>query len=310
MKAAHAPSTLFAPLYVALEKGYFDEQGIDLQLDRVAAGQDAMAVVANGQLDMVAAGFSAATFNAVDRGLDLRVVASMGAQPKQGYPSALMVRKDLLDSGAVKTLQDLKGKKVALSGGVGATGSYWIATKLQTVGMTLKDIDVVNMGFPDMVAAFQTKAIDAAFPPAPFTTEIKQANTADFFGGEIEPGASAVGITYGGQFIKNRPDVARRVMVAMVKAARDIQGQGYYAPENLAAYAKYTGTPIDTLKSMDAYGFNPDLTPDSRTLLNMEDIFLKEGGVLNFTQPIPADKFIDSSFVQYAVQQLGPYQQR
>src|SRR5581483_65785 len=98
VKVAHAPSTLFAPLYVAIEKGYLKDQAIDVQLDTVPAGQDAMALVAAGQLDAVVAGFGAATFAAVDRGLELKVTGSMGVQPQQGYPSAFMVRKDLLQS--------------------------------------------------------------------------------------------------------------------------------------------------------------------------------------------------------------------
>ncbi len=306
VKMVHVPATLFAPLYVAIEKGYFAEQGIGVQLDRVAAGQDAMALVANGSLDVVVAGFSAATFNAVQRGLDIKIVSSMGRQPHEGYPSALMVRKDLLDSGAVKEMKDLKGRKVGLSGGLGATGSYWMATKLRTGGLSLKDVDIQNMDSAAQVAALTTKAIDAAFPSTPTTTEIRKAGTADFFGGVTEPGASAVGVTYGGPFVKNHPDLARRVALALVKGARAIQGQGYFAPDNLAAYAKYTGTPVETLKGMDPYEFDPDLLPDTKTLLDMEQVFIAEK-VLDFAQPIPTEKFVDDSYVKAAAQQLGAY---
>lgn len=306
MRVVHVPAVLFAPLYVAIEKGYFRDVGIDLQLDRAAAGQDVVALVANGQLDVLVGGFSASTFAAVERGLDLRIVASMGQQPREGYPSALMVRKDLLDSGAVKEVQDLKGKKVALAGGVGATGSYWMAVKLRSAGLKLKDVEVVSLGFPEQVIAFQNKAIDAAFPSAPATTQIKNAGTADFFGGVTEPGASAVGVTFGGPFIKNRPEVAQRVMVALVRGARDVQGQGYFSPENLAAYSKYTATPVETLRGMDPYAFSPNLEPDVKTLQDMQQVFITEG-VLNLREPLPASRYVDDTFQQQAVQQLGPY---
>jgi NitT/TauT family transport system substrate-binding protein len=301
----HVSSVLFAPLYVAMARGYMRDQGIDVQLDRAAAGQDAMPLVANGQLDVVVGGFAAATFNAVVRQLDLRIVASMGRQPRQGYPSALMVRKDLLDSGAVKNLKDLRGRKVALSGGIGATGSYWMATKLRSVELTLKDIELVNMGFPDMVAAFKTRAIDAAFPSAPATTQIKNDAFADYFGGVTSPGASAVGVTFGGAFMKNRPDVARKLLMALVKGARDIQGDRYFAAENLQAYATYTDTPIDTLKAMDPYEFDPDLGLDVQTLQDMQQVFIAEG-VEQAKEPIPPASYVDDSFLKAAVQQLGP----
>src|SRR5262249_8537702 len=161
----------FAPLYVAIEKGYLAEQGITPQLEVVTAGQDAMALAAQGQLDVVVGGFGAATFNAIDRGLEIRVVGSMGAQPQAGVPSGLMVRKDLLAGGQVRRVADLKGRRVALAGGAGSTGSYWIATKLREANLPLRDIDIVNLAFPDMITAFKSAAIDAALPPAPFTTQ-------------------------------------------------------------------------------------------------------------------------------------------
>ncbi len=218
-----------------------------------------------------------------------------------------MVRTGLLDSGAVKEIKDLKGRKIDSAGGIGATGAYWLATKLRTAGLTLKDVDVQNMDFAAQAAALTTGAIDAAYPSAPTTTEIRKAGTADFFGGVTEPGASAVGVTYGGPFIENRSEVARKVMVALVKGARDVQGQGCFAPANLEAYAKYTSTPVETLKGMDPYEFDPNLTPDARTLVDMEQVFTAEK-VLEFPQPIPAEKFVDDSFVKNAVQQLGPYE--
>src|SRR5919199_1295904 len=290
VKMEHVPSVLFAPLYVAIEKGYMREQGIQPQLDRAAAGQDAMPLIANGQLDVVVGGFSAATFNAVQRGLDLRIVASMGRQPASGYPSALMVRKELLDSGAVKGMQDLRGRKVAISGGEGSTGSYWMATKLRPAGLDLKDIQMVNMGFPDMVAAFSSAAIDAGFPSAPATTQIHNAGTADFFGGVTSPGASAVGVIYGGPFLKGRPEVARKLLAALIRGAHDVQGPGYFAPDNLQAYAKYTGTPVETLRSMDAYDFDPNLAPDTATLLDMQRVFIAEG--VQQGEPIPTERFV------------------
>ena len=304
VKVAHAPSTLFAPLYVAIDKGYLADQGIEVQLETVAAGQDAMALTAQGQLDAVVAGFGAATFNAVERGLDLKVVSSMGVQPQQGFPSAFMVRKDLLQSGAVKEMKDLKGKKVAIAGGNGSAGAYWVATKLETGDLALKDVDIVNLAFPDMVTGFKQGSIDAAFPPAPFTTQITQEGTAEVFGGVTKPGASAVGTVYGGQFIKDRPDVGRRLMVGLVKGARDLQGQDYYKPEHIAIYSKYTKVPVETLQTIDRYDFFPDLHPDVATLTDMQRIFIAEG-VLKIPAPLPPERWADESFTKYADEQLG-----
>lgn len=303
VKVAHAPSVLFAPLYVAIEKGYAREQGLEIQLEAITAGQDAMALAANNQLDVVVAGFGAATFNAIDRGLDLRIVSSMGQQPRQGYPSALMVRKDLLDGGQVKEIGDLKGRKVALSGGIGATGSYWMAAKLRGAGLSLKDIEVVNIGFPDQVLAFKQAAVDAALPPAPFTNQILQDGSADYFGGPLSPGASAVGTVYGSGFIRDRAEVGRRLMTALIRASRDLQGDQIKSDEHLQIFATYTNIAVDTLRTMDPYEFDPNLTPDVTTLTDMQHVFIDEG-VLRFAGPISPDRWADDSFVTYAASQM------
>jgi len=175
-----------------------------------------------------------------------------------------MVRQDLLESGAIKDIRDLRGRKVALSGGIGA-----------------------------------------AFPSAPATTQIRNDCTADYFGGLTQPGASAVGVTFGGGFIKNRPDVARKLLVALVKGARDVQGDRYLSPENLQAYSMYTDTPIDTLKNMDPYEFDPDLGLDVNTLQDMQQVFIAEG-VEQSQQPLAPATFADETFLKAAVQELGP----
>jgi NitT/TauT family transport system substrate-binding protein len=306
VRVAHVPSTLFAPLYLAVEKGYVREQGLMAQLEQVTAGQDAMALAAQGQLDAVVGGFAAATFNAVDRGLDLRVVGSMGAQPQTGFPSALMVRQDLLDSRQVQTIADLKGRKFAIAGGLGSTGSYWVANKLREGGLTLRDVDVVNMPFPDMVTGFKANAIDAAFPPAPFTTEILKDRSADQFGGAIRPGAAAVGMVYGPAFRAERDTAARRFFTALVRGARDLQGDGYFADEHLQIFAKYTNLPIETLRGIDAYGFDPDMKPDTETLMDMQRVFF-DAGILTFSPPLTADRIVDESYSRAAVERLGPY---
>ena len=299
VKVAHAPSLLFAPLYVAIEKGYLAEQSIEVTLETVTAGQDAMALAANGQLDAVVAGFSVALFNAVDRGLDIRVVGSMGAQPKQGRPTALMVRKDLLAGGQVKEMRDLKGKKVAIAGGNGSTGAYLLATKLREGGLALNDVEIVNLAFPDQVQAFKQGAIDAAIPPAPFTEQIRQDGSADYFGGPFTPGASSVGIVYGPTLLKERNEAGKRLMAALIRGSRAIQGEAIKSDEHLAIFSKYTRIPAETLKTMDPYDFAPDLAPNLQSLMDMQQVFIAEGQ-LKFPAPLPAERWADESFVRAA----------
>ena len=74
----YVPSNLFAPLFVAAERGYLRDAGFDETLQPIIAGADSMALVAQGQIDLAGAALSAAFFNAVSRGLDVAARAFSG----------------------------------------------------------------------------------------------------------------------------------------------------------------------------------------------------------------------------------------
>lgn len=158
---------------------------------------------------------------------------------------------------------------------------------------------MVNLAFGDQVQGLKSGAIDAAFPPAPFTEQIRRDGTADYFGGPLTPGAASVGTVFGPSLVKDRPGVAARVMMALVRAARDLQGAGIKSDANLAIFEKYVRLPIDTLRTMDPYDYEPNLRPDAATLTDMQQVFIAEG-LLRFAAPIPADRYIDESYANTA----------
>src|SRR5919202_1081890 len=80
------------PIYVALDKGYFREQGIDLQLESSAGVADVVAVLATGDLDTASGATTVGLFNAFDRGADFRVVAPLGIMTLEDSPLPLLVR--------------------------------------------------------------------------------------------------------------------------------------------------------------------------------------------------------------------------
>lgn len=293
---AQVSSTLFAPLYVAQAKGYFKQAGLKVQLQNVKAGQDAVPLAASGKVDAVVAGFSAGMFNALHSGLDIKIVGSMGAStgdPKAS-PTALEVSKKLFDSGKIKSLRDLRGRKVALSGGLGAAGGYQLAAVLRPAGLSIKDIQPVNLGFPDMEAAIANGSVDAALPPAPFTIKMERSGVAVALG--VPPkGTVASGVIYGGQFV-GKPS-ARKFFSAMVKAAADLAGPGAKSPEILGILAKATGQDLAVLKEIPSYTWSANLAPDTNQLQAQQDAYLK-AGLLDYTQLIPASQYADLSFSQ------------
>jgi NitT/TauT family transport system substrate-binding protein len=274
LSIGYVPSTLFAPVFVAVERGYLRDAGITATLTPIVAGQDAMALVAQGQLDCVTAGLSAAFFNGVNRGLEVKFVASTGYQPKAGHPSALMMREDLYEAGA-HDAGALRGKKVGWLGNAGATGGYYVARILRKYGLKMTDIEQLNVAAPDQEVALDRKAVDAMFCSAPFTALFEKKKLARIVG-SVPPGISGTGIFFGPTLLHDI-NTAGNVMKAFRRGAAEVAGNGYFAPENLAAMSKYTGQPTDLIKTTDRYDFKPDLRVDLGTVIDMQNEFVTQG---------------------------------
>ena len=284
----YVPSTLFAPVFVAVERGYLRDAGFNATLTPIVAGQDAMALVAQSLMDVATAGLSAAFFNAINRALDVKFVASTGYQPAKGHPTALMMRQDLYDAGAHDP-SGLKGKTIGWLGNAGATAGYYVALILRKYGLTMKDIQAVSIAAPDQQVALERKAVDAMFCSAPFTALFAEKKLAQIIG-SAPVGIAGTGIFFGPTLLNDALS-AGAVMKALRRGAADVVGTGYLKPENLAAMAKYTGQSADLIRTTDRYDFKPDLRIDQTTVLDMQNEFINQG-LLAYKAALPEAKLI------------------
>ena len=166
VKMGELPSLSNAGLYIAIEKGFFQERGITVDIEPFASGGKMNAPLATGEIDLSIGSPSAGLYNSIASGMDFRIVADKG-QVRPGYNfTPLIVRKDLVDSGRVKTLKDLKGLKIA-NGAKGINFDFLLAKMMEHVGLAYDALDVVYMSYPDGVKALATKAVDAPSRPSP-----------------------------------------------------------------------------------------------------------------------------------------------
>jgi hypothetical protein len=103
---------------------------------------------------------NAATYNAFQRGITMRAVADKARNKGDYSYQALVVRKDLWDSGAVRSLRDLKGRKFVTTAN-GANEAAVIEEALRSVGLTSADLDMSLLSMPQQVAAYASGALDA-----------------------------------------------------------------------------------------------------------------------------------------------------
>lgn len=298
VRVGHLPSVLFSPLYVADANGYFADEGITLELVPLQSGQDGVPMLANGQLDVMTAGFSAGMFNALSEGLEFRIVGSMGISPgdPENSPSALEVSQVLLDDGTISTVADLAGHQIGVAGGPGATGGYLLATMLQEAGLTLADVEVANLATPDQEAAITNGAVSAALPSAPFSTAMEEAGVASPIAVPAE-GVTGTGVMYGEQFIGT--DTAQPFFTALTRGAQDLNPDGQQTDEVYQILADATGQDIEVLRASPMYSYLPDLAPQPDQLENMQQAWM-EGGQITYDEPLPVEDLVDPSFAENA----------
>lgn len=306
VKAAYVAIMHFAPLYLAIERGFMKEQNIEVEMQKVASGTEAMAFLSQGSLDVGGVGIGASTYNAFNKGFDLRIVGSAALQPWKDGSTVIIVRKDLRDSGKVKSVADLKGMKVAIAGGAGTTGAYFVARALKDAGLTVKDIEIVNLANPDIPLAIEKSSVAAALSASPYSDQILAGGKGVVLAKDIAPGAMTTVYMYSGKFIKERPDTARRFMVALVQGARAMLGSKYLDPVNINGYLRYVTSTEAAIRKGTPQFYDPDLKLYIDSVKNMEEIF-RWAGWTNYATEIPQEKMADASFAAHAVKVLGPY---
>ncbi|MEO5787219.1 MAG: ABC transporter substrate-binding protein [Casimicrobiaceae bacterium] len=302
--------------FIADKKGYFKDEGIAVTMTPFDSAAKMVAPLGAGQLDVGAGSASAGLYNAVARGIEMKIVADKGSTPPGYGFQPLLVRKDLVDSGRFKTLKDLKGMKVAGSA-AGSASTSTLNEALKKAGLKYDDVERVFMAFPQHVVALQNKAVDAALTTEPSATRAVQSGAAVRIMGddEIYPNHQLAVVLYSGEFIKKNPDAAKRFMRAYLRAVRDYNDAlsggklaGPQAEEVIAILTEYTLIKDPAVyRAIHAQGTNPDGQVHVPSLKN-DLAFYKEHGDVKGN--ITVEQVLDTSFAEAAVKDLGPYKSK
>ncbi len=143
-----------APLIVAQEKGFFEDRGLDVELVAPADASAPPKLVAAGKADL-AVSYQPQLHVQVGEGLPLIRIATLVGTPL----NSLVVLRD----GPVRSIADLKGRKVGFS--VGGFEDAVLGAMLAKHGLGLKDVELINVNFslsPSIIAG-QVDAVIGAF---------------------------------------------------------------------------------------------------------------------------------------------------
>ena len=245
--------TSSAPLFIAMDKGFFQEEGIEIDPQWFDAAQPIAVATASSKVNVGATGITAGLYNMAAKGQELYIVADKGREEKGFSSSALLASKAEYDAG-LTSIEQLKGKRIGLTQ-KGSTFHYMLGRMLEAKGLTLDDVTIVPLGkLSAVMAAMQSGQVDACILNEPNITKVQN----DGYGklitqvSEIMPYQTSA-IFYSPEFAKNK-DVAVRFMRAYNKACH------YYyeaaiekkdpakLDEVVGIIAKYVKTPQEDIK--------------------------------------------------------------
>jgi NitT/TauT family transport system substrate-binding protein len=297
-----------APLELALRRGYFEQEGLDIQTVQANTGMEMLPSLATNQLQVASGSPNAALFNAMNRGIDLRLVADfahIGAADDRSV--SIMVRSDLMDSGVVKTPADMKGRSFSFGPGSGQITEIVNATFLAKGGLTKADIEPRFLTFADSLAAMSNKSLDAAFMVEPLVTMAERQNIAKVMmpAGQLNPGAE-LSVVYFSPAFAQQKDAATRFLVAFLKGVRDYYDAFFLGKDKAATITLLTQTlPVKDPALWETSKQYTDLNGKMNIAdLKSQAAFYQKLGLVTGALP-DIDKFVDTSFAEAAVQRLG-----
>ncbi|HEY7067547.1 MAG TPA: ABC transporter substrate-binding protein [Chloroflexota bacterium] len=310
IKVADSLSGTLAGLYIGMDKGYFAEEGLNVETVRFPSLEPQIAPLGTNEIDVGQGGFVPGLFNAIARGIPLRMVAT-SAVHAPGRSQLIVARKDLLDSGQLQDYAGLRGRTIARPAAFGIA-TLTLEKALALGGLRDDDVEWVSLGFPDAVAALANKGIDLGYLSEPFATSVIEQGIAGKWKemSDLVPKHPASIWVYAPRLTQEQPDAGRRYMTALLRGVRDYEDaftKNRGRADVVATLIRNTGIKDPALYDrMTIIRLPPSGETNVQALQEDLDWLVQKGAV---QQAPPLSEVLDTRFTDYAVQRLGPYQE-
>jgi NitT/TauT family transport system substrate-binding protein len=277
LKVLLLPSLSSAPLFIAADDGYFARQRLDIEFVKMARSADALVALTQGDLDVWTGSVSFALMNAIARDDRIRIVSDKGYFAEAGCAyGALMVRRALVETGAVDQPGKLRGRRIAFN--ASASPGFFMEKYLGQAGLALEDIQPADIPDGAVVAeALRIGSVDAAFVLEPWVTRTKRAGTAVLLASaaRVLPDYQHMVIAYGPSLLARDPDTGGRFMAAYLGAVRQYN-EGKTA-RNTEVLARNTGLDADLLQEACWPAMRGDGRVDQDSLAEFQRWGLRRG---------------------------------
>ena len=295
-----------AAMYVAFERGYYREEALDVSFQALPSTQVAQALTVN-QIDVGVVNPDPALFNAMQRGLDIKLVAALSRNAPGDKPASLVVRRDLVDRGRYASPKDLRGAIIAVPG---PQSQFYVDRFMARDGLSIADVKLTTLRLPDMVPALNTRAIDAAWAtePTPTIAEASGLGRVVAATGDLYPGGIGAALALSPTFAQGQPDAARRFTVATLRGLRDYYHALVKKDADPAPLIQILvqHTAVKDPRLWEVMGIpstdvnNPSM--EAAPWDTLQDYFVSASQQLT---RVDLDAYIDNAYIAYALDRLG-----
>jgi NitT/TauT family transport system substrate-binding protein len=158
------PTIDLAPFHLAIRKGYFAAEGLQVQSVNAPSGQASLSKLIGGDADIAYSSYTPFFVAQSQRAADLRFVADASA----AGPGTTMVVA--MPGAPVKNVRDLAGKRIAVTGR-NTISDTLVKSTMKNSGVDYGGVRWIEIPFPDTAAALARGDVDAAFLTEPFITQ-------------------------------------------------------------------------------------------------------------------------------------------
>ena len=296
VRAIVMPYLTLMPFYIADAEGYFEEQGLEVEFIPVARNQEIMTALATGAVDVAGGMLTVNELSLAATGARVRMVASLGElSPDACTNSALVVRRDLVESGALEDPDQIRRLRFDLDPLIPI--GYWADLFVHRFDLSLDDLDVVNLPSPAMVQALVNGSVDVTLDGEPFLSMLEATGQTSVWERmeNLVPGFVVSMAMYGPTLLDERPEVGERLAVALLQAIRRYQlGK---TPANVAAVARGTGLTVEQVMAACWPVTPADARIDPATLRGYQEWSVSRG----FVPRVLADEeLFEPRFIDHA----------
>ncbi len=277
-----------APVFIAQDKGYFRDAGLDIELKFFDAAQPIAVATTSGDVDFGVTAFTAGLYNLAGKGT-LKVIGGMSRE-KAGYPLIGYFASNRAYASGLKSPKGLAGKRIAVTQ-VGSSFHYSLGLLADKYGFRLGDVKVLPLqSLSNAAAALKGETVDAALLPVSTARKLIDDGGAKLLGWVGDETPWQLGAVFASpKTLSNRPLVTK-FLGALERADREYHdvilasvADGKAPVDDatkplLEIIAKYTNLPLEQVVGNCAY-IDPDGKLDVKNVANQIEWLQGQGFV-------------------------------